>query len=44
VDTFRGARQFHHWLLLELIGNIPSAESGAEALYYAAQENLVLTA
>ena len=33
---------FNHQRLLEPIGNIPPAE--AEALYYAAQENLLLVA
>jgi transposase InsO family protein len=33
---------FHHRRLLEPIGNIPPAE--AEALYYAAKQNLLLAA
>ena len=41
-DAFEWMDWFNHRRLLEPIGNIPPAE--AEAIYYAAQENLLLAA
>ena len=40
--TLEWVNRLNHRRLLEPIGNIPPAE--AEALYYAAQENLLLAA